>query len=195
MHAKLETANAELLEKEALYDELRSRINNHSKNVEELERKRDERKADRQSALAYGKDVSKLTAELGKISTAIEENQDAIVGIKKRKEELNSEIEELKEKIYDLNSEIKRGEIIEIAKRYNEKANELAGIVREFWSSYDELHYRKRCNVGVYADNLHTGFLSKIPVLKFSGNNYPDKKYFFELFHFRNYEKGLNRRN
>ena len=189
MHDRLKTANAELLEKKALYDELTDRINNCTENIERLERESNEKKAERQSALAYGKDVSKLTAQLGKNGTAIEEYQDAIVGIKNRQEELNPEIEELKEKIYDMNSEIKKGKLIEISKRYNDKANELAEIVREFWNLYDDIHHRKSCNAGVYADDIHSGALSKIPVLNFAGNNYPNKKYFFELYYFRNYER------
>ena len=56
------------------------------------------KKEERQNALAYGKNISKLTNALNRIDLKIEESEDALVRIKQRDRALDFEIKGLKKK-------------------------------------------------------------------------------------------------
>jgi chromosome segregation ATPase len=173
----------------------------HIQNIEQLNQDRATKKEERQRALAHGENVSKLTNALSRIDSKMEESEDALIGIKQRSEELKPEIYKLEQEIVWMELEVEREKLWKVARKYNEKAKELAEIARDFWDLYDHVDnyryekngYRWNFSSGIHCDDFYHGSLNKIVFLRINGE--PPRKsswtdeYLFDLYSYRNYER------
>lgn len=198
---KLQKSKDTLAKKYELQSELSRMQRFHSENIEQLNQDKADKKEKRQTALAYGENVSKLTNALIRIDSKMEESEDALIGIKQRSEELKPEIYKLEQEIVWMELEIEREKLWKVARKYNEKARELAEIARDFWDLYDHVDnyryekngYRWNFSSGVHCDDFYHGSLNKIVFLRINGD--PPRKsswtdeYLFELYSYRNYER------
>lgn len=203
---KLQKSKDTLAKKYELQSELSRMQRFHSENIEQLNQDKADKKEKRQTALAYGENVSKLTNALIRIDSKMEESEDALIGIKQRSEELKPEIYKLEQEIVWMELEIEREKLWKVARKYNEKARELAEIARDFWDLYDHVdNYRYEKNghrwnfsSGVHCDDFYHGSLNKIVFLRINGD--PPRKsswtdeYLFELYSYRNYERSDRRK-
>ncbi len=198
---KLQKSKDTLAKKYELQAELSRMQRFHLQNIEQLNQDKAYKKEKRQTALAYGENVSKLTNALIRIDSKLEESEDALVGIKQRDTELDLEIKKLNQEIVWMELEVDKEKLWKVARKYNEKAGELAEIVRDFWDLYDRVDsyrydkdgYRWSFSSGINCDDFYHGSLNKIAFLRI-GNENPrsscySTEYLFELYSYRNYER------
>lgn len=205
MSDQLQKSKNALAKKQSVNSELYHLHYFHLGNIEKLNQDRAAKKEERQRALAHGENVSKLTNALSRIDSKIEESEDALVGIKQRQEELKPEINKLEQEIVRMELEVEREKLWKVARKYNEKAKELAEIARDFWDLYDHVDnyryekngYRWNFSSGIHCDDFYHGSLDKIVFLRINGD--PPRKsswtdeYLFDLYHYRNYERSKRR--
>lgn len=197
---KLTKAKERLNKANDLQDELSSMIYGHLDNIEKLKKEKIDKKAERQTALSYGENVSKITNAINRLDSKIEESEDAIIGLKQRESDVEAEIKSLQKEILYMELEIDKAKLRKVARKYNEKAKELSLIVREFWDLYDHLESERylddhywRFGSGISCDDFENGALSKIPFLRIAGENPRSNlycnEYLFELYCYRSYER------
>lgn len=197
---KLQKAKNALTKKYELESELSDMEQFHLENITQLNQDKTDKKEKRQTALAYGENVSKITNALIRIDSKIEESEDALIGIRQRQAGLKPEIVSIEREIAYMELEAEQVRLWKIARKYNEKAKELAEIVKDFWDLYDHLESDKfvgnsriYIRSGVTCDDFHSGALNKIPFLRINGENPRTSafriEYLFDLYYYRNYER------
>jgi hypothetical protein len=189
MTENFEKLLTEFKETKSLYYKMDRTIDDIKSDIEDLVDDKEVKKQERQSALAFDKDVSKLTKSMHEIDLKIEENEDAIIGFENRKKELKNSLKEYERKLFFAHNEIIVEKLHDISKKYNEKAGELAEIVKKFWILHDTLSNRRGGSPPAWFDSFHRGALHHIHTICLYGEQKPHSNYLFDLYFFRNDEK------
>lgn len=178
--------------KETEAEALRMIIRTSEEKLEVARQEYSKARAERQDALAEGRDITGMVEIVNSLRGSVELLEDELTGqmrrIMPKLRTLEENISTRKEAVEAARCDVCLARVEDAARRYNESAESFAGVVSDYWAALEAVPYdhHRRIRGRVFADVWQNSALQRIPRLFIdppTGNTTSipsNKKYFFK---------------